>query len=346
MKRTLTIIVALALTGGACKKDTKKEEAPPPAEKTAEKQATPATTTPETPPKPSPEEEAKKAAARMAEVEKEIAEDKARFTPELEKEIAALAAKKFPDAKAALAAILKSPHRHAENPPRDAHRHPVETLTFFGVTPKSTVVELGAGEGWYTELLAPLLAREGKLIVVANDATPPIDTMSKVYGKRAELFLAKSPALYGKVEKVAIAPPDKLTLGPDGSADVVIAMREMHGWQNRGQLDAYVKAVHAVLKPGGVFGVEQHRAAAGARPEDTSSKGYLPEEWVIQQVTAAGFELAEKSEINANPKDTKDHEKGVWMLPPNMRDVPEADKAKYAAIGESDRMTLKFVKKK
>lgn len=345
MKMTLVWFVAVALAGGAgCKKDADKKaaKAPPPAEKTTEAPEPPAAADPEAARK---KEEADKAAAALPKIEAEIAQDRKRFTPELEKEITALTAKKFPDAKAALAAIVKSPHRLAKNPPRDVHRHPVETLTFFGVKPAMTVLELGTGDGWYTELLAPLLAREGKLVAVGFEASEPLDTMPKVYGRRMQLFLAKSPALYGKVETVAIAPPDRMTLGAPASADMVIAMREMHNWQRRGTIDGYLEAVHDVLKPGGVFAVEQHRAAPGAKAEETAEKGYLPEAWVVEKVSAAGFTLAAKSEINANPKDTRDHAKGVWMLPPNLRDVPEAEKSKYEAIGESDRMTLRFVKK-
>ncbi len=121
-------------------------------------------------------------------------------------------------------------------------------------------------------------------------------------------------------------------------------MREMHNWQRRGELDKYLAAIHAVLKPGGTFGVVAHRAPAGTKGEDTAEKGYLAEQWVIDRVTGAGFELANKSEINANPKDTKDYPKGVWTLPPNYREG-DTDKAKYTAIGESDRMTLRFKKK-
>ena len=344
--KTFTMFLALAVAGGACKKAEDKKptpEAPKTADATgADKEAAD---------KAAKEAEAKrleaeKAAKRLAEEEAEIAELKKRWTPELEKQAAALVAKTFPNTKAALTAIVASDHRVPANRPRDAHRHPVETLTFFGIDPKMTVIELGAGEGWYTEIIAPLLAREGKFVAVSFDPDGPADSMRTVYGKRLAMFLALSPATFGKVQAVAIDPPTKMDLGPPGSADLVLALREMHNWQRRDQVDAYLAAVHAVLKPGGSFGVEQHRAAAGSDVAKTAEKGYLPEEWVIQRVTAAGFELAEKSEINANPKDPKDHEKGVWMLPPNLRDVPEADKAKFAAIGESDRMTLRFVKKK
>jgi predicted methyltransferase len=232
--------------------------------------------------------------------------------------------------------------RDKENVARDAARHPVETLTFFGITPEMTVVEVGAGGGYYSELLAPLLANKGTYVVAGPDPKGPADKMSTVYGRRLDLMLAKSPELFGKAQRVVIAMPE-IKLGEDGKADVVIAMREMHNWQRRGEIDAYLKAIHAALKPGGTFGVEQHRANPGTKGEDTAESGYLAQAWVIEKVKSAGFELVEASEINANPKDTKDYPKGVWTLPPNFREG-DKDKAKYEAIGESDRMTLRFKK--
>ncbi|MBA3819243.1 MAG: class I SAM-dependent methyltransferase [Deltaproteobacteria bacterium] len=284
--------------------------------------------------------DAERVAKGMTDAETEATKEKARWTPELEKAALALRDKPFKTTTEAVTALLASEHRMPGHKDRDKDRHAAETLTFFGVKPTSTVVEVGAGGGWYTELLAPLLANRGKLVVAGPDPAGPADKMMTVYGKRLDLFLAKSP-LFGKVERVVIGTPVKL--GADGSADVVLAMREMHNWQRRNELDAYLTAIHAVLENGGILGIEQHRAAAGAKAEETAEKGYLPEEWVIEKVKAAGFELVEKSEINANPKDTKDYPKGVWTLPPNFREG-ETDRAKYAAIGESDRMTLKFKK--
>ena len=278
----------------------------------------------------------------MKKAEEDAAEEAKRWTPELTKKVVELRDGKYADAKAALTAIVAGPHRMPKHPERDAHRHPVETLTFFGVTPTQTVIELGAGGGWYSELLAPLLANKGKYVVAGPDPDASKTEMSSVYGKRLDLMLAKSPELYGKAERVKLD-ANAPKLGPDGSADLVIAMREMHNWQRNKKLDAYLAAVHAVLKDGGTFGVEQHRAKPGTKGEDTADKGYLAEDWVIEKVKAAGFELVEKSEINANPKDTKDYPKGVWTLPPNFREG-ETDKAKYEAIGESDRMTLRFKK--
>jgi len=289
---------------------------------------------------------AAEAAAALGKAKDELAADiageKARWTAAIEAEAAALAARSFPDAAAALAAILAGSHREPGNAERDAHRHPIETLTFLGVAPDSSVVEFGGGGGWYTELLAPLLAKSGTYRVTGADPAGPNDAMATVYGQRLEAFLAKSPGLYGKALRVVLDPAAP-TLGPDGSADVVLAIREMHNWQRRGALDTNLRAANAVLRPGGTFGVVQHRAKPGVAGEVTGEQGYLPEAWVIERVTAAGFELAEKSEINANPKDTADYPKGVWTLPPNFREG-DTDRARYAAIGESDRMTLRFVK--
>ncbi len=328
--RTLVVVALLALGGCKKKEPAPKAEPAPTAAVVADAGVT----------VDAGMTDAERVAKGLADAETESAKEKARWTPELEKAAVALRDKPFKTTTEAVTALLASEHRMPGHKDRDQDRHAAETLTFFGVKPTSTVVEVGAGGGWYTELLAPLLGNKGKLVVAGPDPAGPADKMMTVYGKRLDLFLAKSP-LFGKVERVVIGTPVKL--GADGSADVVLAMREMHGWQRRNELDAYLTAIHAVLKPGGILGIEQHRAAPGAKAEETAEKGYLPEEWVIEKVKAAGFELVEKSEVNANPKDTKDYPNGVWTLPPNFREG-ETDRAKYAAIGESDRMTLKFKK--
>lgn len=333
MRSLLFTFLSLSLATTACKK------------KEADPAGTPAATPPATgsagtaSAEPSPEE---RVAAGLAKADADAAEEAKRWTPELTAKVVELRDATYPDAKAALTALLASPHRMPKHPERDAARHPVETLAFFGITPTQTVIEVGAGGGWYSELLAPLLAKGGKLIIAGPDANGPKTEMSTVYGKRLDLMLAKSPELFGKVERVTIDPAAP-KLGPDGSADLVIAMREMHNWQRAKKLEAYLAGVHAALKDGGTFGVVQHRARPGTTGDATADSGYLAEEWVIAKVEAAGFELVEKSELNANPKDTKDYPKGVWTLPPGFREG-ETDKAKYAAIGESDRMTLRFKK--
>ena len=336
MRSLLFSILSLSLATAAC---SKKESSPPATGSGGSAGSSAAVGSGSGSAQPSPEE---RVAAGMKKADEEAAEEQKRWTPELTKKVVELRDAKYADTKAALTAILASPHRMPKHPERDAARHPVETLTFFGLTPTQTVVEIGAGGGWYSEILAPLLANGGKYVIAGPDANGPKTEMSTVYGKRLDQMLAKSPELFGKVERVTIN-PDVPKFGADGSADLVIAMREMHNWQRNKKLEAYLAAAHAVLKDGGTFGIEQHRGKPGTTGDATAESGYLAEDWVIEKVKAAGFELVEKSEINANPKDTKDYQKGVWTLPPNFREG-ETDKAKYAAIGESDRMTLRFKK--
>lgn len=296
---------------------------------------------------PTPEEAAQ--AAQRAQLEERRAkmlaeheEEMQRFTPELRSKAQALADKAYPSARAALRAAIKSPHRKPANVARDGDRHPQQTLEFIGFKPDAVVLEYGPGDGWYTEILAPALAKRGKLIATSADPNGPRDHPATFYAERFKLFLETSPELYGKVETVVVdnAQP---TLPEDIQADIVLLFRGMHGMVNAGTLDAWLAAFHGSLKPKGVLVIEQHRAAPDADPRESAKDGYLPEPWVIAQVEAAGFKLAGKSEINANPKDDRDHPAGVWTLPPNFR-LGDQDREKYAAIGESDRMTLKFVK--
>jgi predicted methyltransferase len=238
------------------------------------------------------------------------------------------------DREAKLRAVLALPHRSEKNRARDQYRHPIETLSFFGVTETSNVLEIWPGGGWYTEVLAPFLNEKGHLAVTNTDSDG---------GKKYAAMLAEKPEIFGKVEQRIIAPPDKLDFGPPGSADVVLTFRNVHGWLPKNYDDKVYAAAFRVLKSGGVFGVVEHRAKPGSDPAELKDTGYVPEEFVIKRVEEAGFRLAEKSEVNANPKDTKDHPKGVWTLPPSLR-LGDVDKDKYLSIGESDRMTLKFVK--
>lgn len=315
---------------------------------------TPATTAPapapaETAKAPEPTPEEKKKAEALKELEKDRAKmkadheaEKARWTPELRAEAKAIADKAFPSGKAAVQAAVANKARKPGNVERDKFRHPVETLEFFGFKPTMTVLEYGPGEGWYTEILAPALAKKGKLLATNGDPNGPAEERSTFYAERFKLFLERAPELYGKVETVTIdskAPK----LGHDGTVDLALVMRGLHGMVNAGKLDEWLAAIHASLKPNGVLGIEEHRAPADANALESSKKGYLPEKWVIEHIEAAGFKLAGKSEVNANPKDTKDYADGVWTLPPTLK-LGDKDREKYVAIGESDRMTLKFTK--
>ncbi|MDP9002524.1 MAG: methyltransferase domain-containing protein [Myxococcota bacterium] len=257
-------------------------------------------------------------------------------------EAKALAEKTFPSGKAAIQAAMKGKHRKPGDAERDKYRHPAETLDFFGFKPTMTVIDIGPGEGWYTELLAPALAKSGQYIATSTDANGPADTRPTFNGQRFKSFLENAPELYGKAQTIVVDPKAP-KLGKDGQVDMVLIMRGVHGMKNNGTFDAWLAEIQRALKPGGILGIEEHRALADADPAVSAKKGYVPEKWVIAQVEAAGFKLAGKSEINANAKDTKDYPEGVWALPPTFR-LGDKDREKYAAIGESDRMTLKFVK--
>jgi predicted methyltransferase len=279
-----------------------------------------------------------------AKVRAEHEQEVARFTPELRAQAKALADKKYASTRAALAQILKSPHRNPRSSARDGQRHPLETLEFLAVTPKQTVLEYGPGEGWYTELLAPLLATQGKLIATSADPNGPLEQRATLYGQTFKLFLETSPEVYGKVE-TAVVNGAEPALPAGTQVDTVLVFRGLHGMVNQGTLAKWLAVFHAALKDKGVLGIEQHRAKADAVASEAAKQGYLPEAWVIAEIEKAGFKLVKKSEINGNPRDTKDYPDGVWDLPPTFR-KGDVDRDKYAAIGESDRMTLRFVKVK
>lgn len=298
-------------------------------------------------PEPSPADIAKAKAAAILEKDRAKAEaeriaEAARWTPELHAAVKPLAEKAYPNGHAAMEAVVAGKHRRPASPERDRDRHPVETFDFYGFQPTMTVLELAPGEGWFTELLAPALAKRGKLICTSTDPNGPEGDRMTFYGQRFKEFLSRSPEVYGKVEPLIFSPAAP-SLGLDGKVDMVLIMRALHGMVNAGKLDVWLGEAHKALKPKGILAIEQHRAPADAKPEESAKNGYLPEAWVIERIEAAGFKLAAKSEINANPKDTKDHPEGVWTLPPTYR-LGEKDHAKYAAIGESDRMTLRFLK--
>ena len=243
---------------------------------------------------------------------------------------------------AAIDAALAGAHRSEANRARDVYRHPKQTLTFFGLRQEMTVVEVwpGAG-GWYTEVLAPVLKERGKYYaaeVAADPTSKNVTATRDSYQKK----LDSNPDVYGKVIVTGLG-PDSLEIAPPGSADLVLTFRNIHNWMGRDWAAKAFQAMYAALKPGGVLGVVEHRGNPSVPQDPKAMSGYVNQDFAIQLIESAGFKLIDKSEINANPKDTKDYEKGVWTLPPVYR-LGDQDRAKYAAIGESDRMTLKFVK--
>lgn len=231
--------------------------------------------------------------------------------------------------------------RSEANKARDAYRHPRETLAFFGVKPGQRVVEVWPGGGWYAEILAPLLRDDGQYVAVVPRPAQPGNNTAKANDRLRARF-ADAPAYFGQPQVIEVDPAAPV-LGPADSADVVLTFRNAHNWVMAGTEAAMFKAFFAVLKPGGTLGVVDHRARPDQPPAEMKTSGYLPEAYVISLARAAGFELADKSEINANPRDTKDYAEGVWTLPPTLT-LGDTDRAKYQAIGESDRMTLRFVK--
>ena len=246
----------------------------------------------------------------------------------------------LPTADEALRAALAHPLRGEEERARDRYRHPRETLAFFGVEPDSTVVELWSGGGWYTHVLVPYLAERGTLYVTVHPAdSEPAYRREATAGMKDYLSKVEGG---DRVVMITHAPPE-VDLGIEGEADVVLTFRNVHNWVKEGYDAAVYRAAYKALKPGGTFGVVEHRGPKGMTREQSAETGYMEQDTVIADIEAAGFRLVEASESNANPRDTKDHPRGVWTLPPTYR-LGDVDRARYEAIGESDRMTLKFRK--
>ncbi|HRQ64174.1 MAG TPA: methyltransferase [Xanthomonadaceae bacterium] len=244
---------------------------------------------------------------------------------------------------ARIEALLEGTHRAEGHAARDRYRNPRETLLFFGIRSDASVLEIAPGGGWYTEILAPLVREEGRYIGALNDPDKAANERAQEYFARTNQALrdklAEHPDLYDHAELIEIDPAAPV-FGEEESVDLVLTFRNVHGWVGAGTAEATFKAAFDVLKPGGVLGVVQHRAASGA---EYTGNGYVSEEQVIELASGAGFVYEHSSEINANPNDTKDHPNGVWTLPPVLR-VGDEDPEKYLAIGESDRMTIRFVK--
>ncbi|ASK99259.1 class I SAM-dependent methyltransferase [Xanthomonas axonopodis pv. cajani] len=251
----------------------------------------------------------------------------------------------LPAPDAALQAAIDGNWRDRVYVQRDQYRHPGQTLAFFGIKPTQTVIEITPGGGWYSEILAPYLREKGKYVAAVVDPASAPEGRSREYAQRARDELEKKfhakPEVYGKPSLVSYVPKSP-SFGVDNSADLVLTFRNVHNWRMAGTAEAMFAGFYKVLKPGGVLGVVEHRAKADVPADDKS--GYVGQAQLIAMAEAAGFTLVGKSEVNANPRDTKDYPGGVWTLPPsNSHD--KADDAKYQAIGESDRMTLKFVKR-
>lgn len=247
---------------------------------------------------------------------------------------------------ASLDTAIAAPTRTPEFVLRDSQRHPLETLTFFGIKPEMTVVEIWPGNGWYLEILAPWLRDSGRYYAATPAASlPNASDGTKKYVTSLREKLAATPALYDRVQLSEFKPPERAEIAPPDSADMVLTFRNVHNWISGDfEADAF-KAFYRALKPGGVLGVVEHRAPAGQSREESKKNGYVTEAYVKSLAYGAGFEFAGSSPVNDNPRDTKDYPDGVWTLPPVLR-LKDVDRARYIAIGESDRMTLKFVKPK
>ncbi len=241
-----------------------------------------------------------------------------------------------------LQSVLAGDHRSDKNKARDQYRHPLETLTFFGIEPDMTVVEISPGGGaWYTEVLAPYLKDKGKLYAAGADPESSIEYFQKTAKKFKDKM--QSNDVYSNVKVVPFEPPQKIEIAPVGMADRVLTFRNIHNWMSNGTTDDVYAAMYKALKPGGILGVVEHRGNPDTEQDPKAGSGYVNQDVAIAQAEKAGFKLMETSEVNANAKDDKDHPAGVWTLPPRLK-LEDQDKDKYLAIGESDRFTLKFIK--
>ena len=237
--------------------------------------------------------------------------------------------------------ILAGTQRSEANRARDRYRHPKETLLFFGIRPHTRVLEVWPEPGWYTEVIAPLVHDKGQYYA----AVIPSDPGSRNIENRLDTYramLASRPDLYGKVEVVTF-PPDGSDMLPPNSLDMIVTFRNIHNWMARDVAQQAFATMYKALKPGGVLGVVEHRGNPAIPQDPRAKSGYVNEEYAIRMIEAQGFKLRGKSQVNANHADTKDYEQGVWTLPPSYR-LGDKDRQKYAAIGESDRFTLKFEK--
>ncbi|MGH8249087.1 MAG: class I SAM-dependent methyltransferase [Steroidobacteraceae bacterium] len=244
---------------------------------------------------------------------------------------------------ATLDKVLAGDHRSEQNRARDKWRHPKETLKFFGFRQDMTVMEIWpGGGGWYTEVLAPALREHGQYIAASWDPK----SESKYVKENSKKFAAKlaaRPDVYGRAKVTALQHPGALEPVPDGSVDMVLTFRNVHSWMGNDGAQPMFDAMYAALKPGGILGVTEHRAADDKPQDPKAESGYVRKDYTVALAEKAGFKLIDESDVNANPKDTRDHPNGVWSLPPSLQGG-DTDREKYLAIGESDRFTLRFRK--
>ena len=241
----------------------------------------------------------------------------------------------------ALDLILAGNQRPAADRSRDPYRHPKDTLLFFGIRPRTRVLEIWPESGWYTAIIAPLVQAKGRYIagVMAPD---PGSRFLTARGADYRRLLSSRPGAYGAV-KVATFPLDGADAVPPGSVDMVLSFRNLHEWMALGHAQQALATIYRALAPGGVFGVVDNRGDPAVPQDPMAKNGYVGQDYAIRLIEAAGFRLVATSEVNANPKDTKNYPCGVWALPPDYR-LGNIDRARYEAIGESDRFTLKFIK--
>ncbi len=245
------------------------------------------------------------------------------------------------DAHAQLVALVEGEHRSAANRARDVYRHPVETLEFFGIAPDMEVVELWPFGGWYTEILAPYLRDRGIYYAAAMDPDRASPEELR-YNEGLEQLFSTRPDLYSRV-RMSVLDKNRMEIAPPGTADLVVSFRNIHNWVWAGMEKDVFAAAFRALKPGGVLGVVEHRHPDPDFEPRQPGQGYVGEEYAIRLIESAGFRLTGRSGVNDNPRDTKDYPRGVWTLPPTWAEGSK-DREKYAAIGESDRFTLRFVK--
>ena len=238
---------------------------------------------------------------------------------------------------------LVADHRTPTYVERDQFRHPKETLLFFGLDPEQSVVEVTPGFGWYAEILAPILRDSGQYYYTSytlhDDINPYFVKVEKAFKEKMD----SNPDIYSKLNWIHFD-PNQPEFAPNGPVDMVLTFRNVHNWAKAGTAESMFSGFARALKPGGILGLVEHRAKPGTSLDDQIRSGYMTFDYVVQMAEAAGFRLDASSEINANPKDTTDHPGGVWNLLPNLRNIADEDKEAISAIGESDRMTLRFVK--